>query len=289
MGWGKISVGFPWFNKMFLALMPFLAMFMGVGHMTRWKHDEAGRLVKELWVPFVLSIGAAIAAILFPKAIFEGSLLVPLGIGLAAWVLFSHLAGIRERLRHKGSLKAMAADVGGTGRSYYGMLLAHLGVAMFIVGATMVSNFGSERDVRMSPGDVHEAGGYRFRFEGVETVPGPNYQASRGRFSVFDGEERIAVLQPEKRSYFASQKPMTEAAIDWGLTRDLYVSLGEPLDGKGSGGDWALRIYYKPFVRWIWLGAVLMALGGILAVTDRRYRTHSKKAQVPTGAATAGA
>jgi cytochrome c-type biogenesis protein CcmF len=154
---------------------------------------------------------------------------------------------------------------------------------MFIVGATMVSNFGSEKDVRMSPGDVHESAGYRFQFEGVETVPGPNYRADQGRFLVFKGDEQIAVLKPEKRNYFASQKPMTEAAIDWGFTRDLYVSLGEPV----GGGDWALRIYYKPYVRWIWLGGVLMALGGILAVTDRRYRTRSRKVKVPAGAATA--
>jgi cytochrome c-type biogenesis protein CcmF len=156
MGWGKISVGFPWFNKMFLVLCPFLALFMGVGQMTRWKRDEAGRLVKELWVPFLLSISTAIGAILFLDVVVEGSLLVPLGLALAAWVLFSHLAGLWERLRHKRGLKAIAADLGSGGRSYYGMLLAHLGIAMFIVGATMVSNFGSEEDVRMSPGDVHE-------------------------------------------------------------------------------------------------------------------------------------
>ncbi len=282
MGWGKISVGFPWFNKMFLALTPFLALFMGVGNMTRWKHDEAGRLVKELWIPFLLSIVAAIAGIIVLPVVTSDSLLVPLGLGLAAWVLFSHLAGLRERLRHKRGLKAIAADLGSGGRSYYGMLLAHLGIAMFIVGATMVSNFGSEKDVRMSPGDVHEAAGYRFQFEGVETVPGPNYRAARAQFLVFRGDEQIAVLNPEKRSYFVSQKPMTEAAIDWGFTRDLYVSLGEPV----GGGDWALRIYYKPFVRWIWLGGVLMALGGILAVSDRRYRTHSRKVKVPAGATT---
>ena len=284
MGWGKISVGFPWFNKMFLALMPFLALFIGVGHLTRWKRDEADRLIKELWIPFLLAVGTAISAILFLPVVTGGLLLVPLGLGLAAWVLFSHLVGLRERLRHKRGLKAKIADMTGGGRSYYGMLLAHLGVAMFIVGVTMVSNFESEKDVRMSPGDVHEAAGYRFRFEGVETHPGPNYRAERGRFLVFKGEEQIAILQPEKRTYFASAKPMTEAAIDWGFTRDLYVSLGEPI----GGGDWALRIYYKPYVRWIWLGGVLMALGGILAVTDRRYRTYARKAKVPAGAAAAG-
>jgi len=283
MGWGKVSVGFPWFNKMFLALMPFLALFLGVGQGIRWKRDEAGRLVKELRIPFLLSIGVAIVGTWFPPLVGSRTLLVPMGLGLAAWVLFSHLAGLRERLRHRQSIKALAADATGGGRSYYGMLLAHLGVAMFIVGATMVSNFGSEKDVRMSPGDLHEASGYRFQFEGVETVTGPNYRAARGRFLVFRGDEQIAVLQPEKRTYFASAKPMTEAAIDWGFTRDLYVSLGEPV----GGDDWALRIYYKPYVRWIWIGGIFMALGGILAVTDRRYRIRRRKAAVPAEAATA--
>ena len=135
----------------------------------------------------------------------------------------------------------------------------------------------------MSPGDVHEAAGYRFQFEGVETLPGPNYQAARGRFLVSRDGEQIAVLEPEKCNYFASAKPMTEAAIDWGFTRDIYVSLGEPV----GNGDWALRIYYKPYVRWIWLGGLFMALGGILAVTDRRYRTRSRKVEVPADAAVA--
>jgi cytochrome c-type biogenesis protein CcmF len=283
MGWGKISVGFPWFNKMFLALMPFLALFMGIGQLTRWKHDEAGRLVKALWIPFLLSVGISIAAILVPDTITRGSLLVPLGLGLATWLLFSHLTGLWERLRHRRGMKAMVADMASGGRSYYGMLLAHLGIASFIVGATMVSNFGIEKDLRLSPGDVYEAAGYRFRFDGVETAPGPNYRAARGRIPVFRGEEQIAILEPEKRTYFTSAKPMTEAAIDWGLSRDLYVSLGEPV----GGDDWALRIYYKPFVRWIWLGGVLMALGGILAVADPRYRNRSRRAEVPAGVAVA--
>jgi len=282
MGWGKISVGFPWFNKMFLALMPFLALFMGIGHTTRWKRDEAGRLVKELWIPFLLAIGAAIAVIRFLPVVTSRSLLVPLSLGLASWILFSHLAGLWERLRHRRDIKAMAADVG-SGRSYYGMLLAHLGIAMFILGATLVSNFGSETDIRMSPGDVHETAGYRFEFEGVETVPGPNYRAAKGRFLVSRGHKRVVVLEPEKRTYFTSGQPMTEAAIDWGFTRDLYVSLGEPL----GGGDWALRIYYKPYVRWIWLGGLFMALGGILALTDRRYRTRSRGVDLPAGAVAA--
>jgi len=282
MGWGKISVGFPWFNRMFLALMPVLALALGIGHLTRWKRDQVGRLVKGLGIAALFSLTAAGAAGLFlprfPAGATGGPWLVALGLGLTAWVLLTHLAGLRERLRRRRDIAAVATDLKGGGRGYYGMLLAHLGIAMFILGITMVSNFGSEQDIRMSPGDVYEAAGYRFRFAGVTTVPGPNYRAARGRFLVFAGDRQIAVLEPEKRTYFTSPKPMTEAAIDWGFTRDLYVSLGEPLGEGEQGGDWALRIYYKPYVRWIWLGGLCMALGGLLAITDRRYRTTRRRA-----------
>jgi len=283
MGWGKISVGFPWFNKMFVAITPFLALFMGIGPMTRWKHDEPERLVRELWIALALAGAAAAGAVAFMPLTSGGWFYVPLGIGLAVWLLISHLKGVAERLKHKKGFTAFVSDLAGNGRSYYGMVLAHLGVAMFIVGATMVSNFGLEKDVRMSLGDEQEAASYRFRFLGVEDHQGPNYRAARGHFLVFEGDKQIAELWPEKRTYFTSAKPMTEASIDWGFTRDLYVSLGEPV----GGGDWALRIYYKPYVRWIWLGGVLMALGGILAITDRRYRTAPKAAKLPAGAAIA--
>jgi len=132
-----------------------------------------------------------------------------------------------------------------------------------------VSNYGLEHDVRMSPGDTSEIAGYDFKFEGVSQFPGPNYTANRGRFIMSQNGKQVAVLEPEKRTYFVQTRPMTEAAIDAGFTRDLYVSLGEPL----GGGDWSLRLYYKPYVRWIWLGGIFMALGGLLAITDRRYRT----------------
>jgi cytochrome c-type biogenesis protein CcmF len=282
MGWGKISVGFPWFNAMFVILMPFLAFFMGIGPVSRWKTNDAAWLVKRLWWAFAISLGLALAA-LWPS-VNLGQPLVPLGIGLAAWVVLSLVVTLRERYRHRRGLKAVLADLSGNGRSYYGMLLAHLGVAMFIVGATMVSNFGVEEDVRMSPGDSQEIEGYRFQFEGVTSVPGPNYRADQGRFLVFDGDEQIAVLKPEKRVYLVQTRPMTEAAINAGLMRDLYVSLGEPL----GGGDWSMRLYYKPYVRWIWLGAIFMGLGGLLAVTDRRYRSarRAKTAVAPDRAAT---
>jgi cytochrome c-type biogenesis protein CcmF len=284
MNWGKISVGFPWFNTMFVAVTPFLALFMGVGQMTRWKHDEPERLARELWLALVIAAVAAIATAVFMPLGSDTLLLVPLGIGLAVWVLTSHLAGLRERLRHKRGFGAMLSDMTGNGRSYYGMLIAHLGVAMFIVGITMVSNFDLEKDVRMAPGDTQEAAGYRFEFLGVRDKQGPNFQSQKGHFRVYQGDRQIAELWPEKRTYVASRQTMTEASINAGFLRDLYVSLGEPV---GTSGDWALRIYYKPYVRWIWLGAILMGLGGLLAITDRRYRTATKAIRLPAGAAAA--
>ncbi len=283
MAWGKISVGFPWFNKMFLAVMPFLALFMGIGHLARWKHDEPGRLARQLWIAFALSV--AVTALAFLPGISAGHATVPLGLGLAAWLTFSHLTGLYERLRHKRGLRGALADLTGNSRSYYGMLLAHLGVAVLIVGITMVSHFGVEKDVRMSPGTSQEVAGYRFQFEGAQAVNGPNYRAHRGRFLVFEGDRQIAVLEPEKRSYLTGGMPMTEAAILPGLTRDLYVSLGEAVDQQG---DWALRLYYKPYVRWIWLGAIFMGLGGLLALSDRRYRTATRRVRAADTVAAAG-
>jgi cytochrome c-type biogenesis protein CcmF len=277
-GWGKISVGFPWFNAMFVAVSPFLVLAMGIGPMARWKHDEIPRLVGVLWLAFAASL--AIFVLFSTGLVVPGNLYVGLGIGLAAWLLFTHLLSLKERLKHRGGFRAIGMDLRNRNRSYYGMWVAHLGVAVFIVGATMVSNFGSETDVRMSPGDVQEAAGYRFQFNGVKAVPGPNYTAMRGEFIVFEGERQVAILHPEKRAYLAGGMPMTEAGIDPGFLRDLYVSLGEAV---GTEGDWAVRLYYKPYVRWIWLGAIFMALGGILAVTDARYRTARRTATQPAG------
>jgi cytochrome c-type biogenesis protein CcmF len=268
---GKISVGFPWFNKMFLLTTPFLALLMGVGTLARWKHADPALLVKQLQAAFIVSLLFGLLSLL--PMFSGGNWLVGLGMGLAMWIATSHVVGLRDRLKHKQGFSGFWLDFKTGGRSYYGMILAHLGVAMFIVGVTMVSNYGIESDVRMSPGDVSDIAGYRFTFEGVQRSPGPNYNAHRGRFQVSKDGQQLTTLEPEKRTYFVQTKPMTEAAIDWGLTRDLYVSLGEPL----GGGDWSLRLYYKPYVRWIWLGGLLMSLGGILAVTDRRYRTTRVK------------
>ncbi|MCG6986050.1 MAG: heme lyase CcmF/NrfE family subunit [Thiocapsa sp.] len=281
-GWGKISVGFPWFNKMFIAISPFLILAMGIGPSTRWKHDEPARLIRSLWIALALGILVFIVAV---QPLFEdGGFYMAFGLGMSAWLVATHLINLAERLKNKGGLRALAGDFNGQSRSYYGMWTAHIGVAVFIVGVTMVSIHGSETDVRMSPGDVHEDSGYRFQFNGVQSLTGPNYSAQQGEFVVYKGDRKIAELYPEKRAYFSGGMPMTEAAINAGFLRDLYVSLGEPV---GTGGDWALRVYYKPFVRWIWLGAILMALGGILAMTDRRYRMARRAASLPSGATAA--
>jgi cytochrome c-type biogenesis protein CcmF len=152
------------------------------------------------------------------------------------------------------------------------MQLAHLGIAVFVIGVTMVKGYEAERDVRMEIGDTVVVGGYTFRLLGVKDVPGPNYKASQGEIELSLDGHVLRFMRPEKRSYFSSSMPMTETAIDAGLTRDIYVSLGEPL----PGGAWAVRVYYKPFVDWIWGGCLLMALGGIVASADRRYRLKVK-------------
>ncbi len=270
MGWGKISVGFPWFNTMFEMIAPFLVLAMGIGPMARWKHDDFAHLFRQVRVALVISLIAGGVALL--PMFSHGKMLVGLGVTLTVWLIATHLKNLQERLKHKHGLKGLLRDLAGGSRSYYGMWLAHLGVASFIIGATVVSNYGIEKDIRMTPGSDVTIAGYRFVFDGVSKTPGPNYTAYRGHFRVFDGANQVAVLEPEKRHYQMQGRPMTEAAIDPSLLRDLYVSLGEPIDG----GDWSLRVYYKPFVRWIWLGGILMALGGLLSISDRRYRIVRK-------------
>jgi cytochrome c-type biogenesis protein CcmF len=184
--------------------------------------------------------------------------------------LFTTLQGFRLRLANKDlSLQSFMSIP----RSFYGMSIAHLGVAVFIVGITLTSIYSEEKDVRMTPGEQFILGGYSFEFKGVQSVPGPNYQAQKGHLTVSKDNQLIATLYPEKRIYRVQRNAMTEAAIDAGLTRDLFIALGEP---RGEGGAWSLRIYVKPFIRWIWLGTIIMALGGLLAATDRRYRLTRK-------------
>ena len=270
LGFGKLSVGPPYFNTVFVPLMVPLVMMMGLGPVARWKKAS----LPDIWLRVRWALAASmVIAILLPLVMGEWTPLIGLGVLLAAWVITTALADLRRRMGNEGPLLQRLKT---PTRSYYGMQLAHLGIAVFILGVTLVKGYESERDVRMEVGDTLTTGGYVFRFDGVTEVEGPNYVAARGLVSVSRDGKPVTILHPEKRQYNASGMPMTEAAIDTGFLRDLYVSLGEPIPDSEA---WAVRIYLKPFVDWIWAGCLLMSLGGLLAVTDRRYRIKGRKAQ----------
>ncbi len=283
--WGKISVGFPWFSSMFVTFTPLMILLMGAGPLTRWKHQDSGDLLKQLRTALAISVAAGVVVAL-PFA--SDSWSAGLAVGLAMWLLTTLLTGARLRLRNRGGMGKLLSDLASRGgRSYYGMWVAHIGIAVFIIGVTFVTQFDIEKDVRMSPGQEIVLNDYLFRFDGVAVHEGPNYRAQRGTVRVSRDGQEVAVLHPEKRTYRVQTKPMTEAGIDAGLFRDIYVSLGEAL----GGGDWALRLYYKPMVRWIWLGGLLMGFGGLLAASDPRYRMRvlaKLRGETPTDALTAG-
>jgi len=281
MGWGKISVGFPWFTTMFVIFTPFLIIIMGLGPLARWKKQDPGDLARQLRIALLLSLAAGV---LLALPIFhEGNIWGGLAVMLSVWLLSSLVLSLRQRWRYRKGITGILKDIGSRGSgSYYGMVIAHLGVAVFIIGVTFVTQFDVEQDIRMSPGQTVELAGHTFRFDGARAIQGPNYRADQGTIRVFnkDGKE-VAILSPEKRTYLVQTRPMTEAGIDPGFTRDIYVSLGETL----GNGDWSLRLYFKPLVRWIWLGGILMGIGGLLAASDRRYRMAMARKTVPARAA----
>jgi cytochrome c-type biogenesis protein CcmF len=225
-----------------------------------------------------------VTALLLPLISGQWKPGVSFGLLLASWIVISMVVNLRERLRGaEGGAWARAArqPIG-----YWGMLLAHVGVAVFIVGVTLVKGYETERDVKMNVGDTVGVGGYTFRFDGTTDARGPNYRAARGNVDVSKDGKHVATMHPEKRLYNAGGNAMTEADIKTGVFGDLYVSLGEQLDG----GAWSVRVYSKPFVTWIWGGCLLMALGGLLALSDRRYRAPARReAVVPVGASSAAA
>jgi cytochrome c-type biogenesis protein CcmF len=275
---GKISVGPPYFDSVFVPLMTPALFLIGVGPLAQWKQASLPDLAKRLRWAFGVSI---LTAVMLPFALGSWTPLLSLGLLLAIWIVTTSLVGLRERIGH-GVGEGYLAKLAGVPRAYWGMLLAHCGIAVFVVGVTMVKGFETEQDVRMNVGETATIGGYTFRFDGVQDVMGPNYSAARGVFHVSKDGQETAVMYPEKRRYTAQNQVMTEAAIDTGLLRDLYVSLGEPLDD----GAWSVRLYHKPFVDWIWGGCLIMALGGVVAVSDRRYRPAWRREPqaVPAGA-----
>jgi cytochrome c-type biogenesis protein CcmF len=260
LGMGKISVGPPYFGVIFFWIMAPIMLLLGIGPMTRWKNDQAKTLWVHLRYIFILSI--ALGLILPVAVMGKAGLIVWPGIAASIWIVLTAFQNMRDKVKQRASWRDLPP-------SFYGMTMAHLGVAVFVIGVTLSNAFSVEKDVRMEPHKSLElAGGYSFIFEGTQVLEGPNYKADQGIVRVFKNGEELFSLHPEKRIYRVQQMPMTEAAIDWGFTRDLYIALGEPL----SEGAWSVRVYYKPFIRWIWIGGLLMALGGLLAATDKRYR-----------------
>ncbi len=264
LGLGKLSVGPPYFEAVFVPLMAPALFLMGVGPMARWRRAAVVDLARRLrW-----ALGtSALSAVVAPLALGRWTPLVGFGMFLAAWIACTCMLNLIGRLRAHPAAN-WAARLAAQPGSYCGMLIAHFGVCVFIVGVTVVGGYSVERDVRMAPGDTLTLGTYSIRFEGVREHRGPNYAAARGTLAVTRGGQPLTVLSPERRIYFASRMPMTETAIHRHFTRDLYVAMGEPLGPVA----WSMRVYYKPFVGWIWGGCLLMAFGGLLAVLDRRYR-----------------
>ncbi len=275
LGVGKISVGPPYFNAVFVPVMTPILFLIGVGPFARWKEASVPEIART--VKWALVAGALVA-IGLPLVYGTWSALTALGLLLAAWIVATAALNFVQRVQATRAGRSFVAAASSQPRSFVGMHLAHLGVAVFVVGVTMVSSFQDEKDVKLAPGQSVDVAGYHFTFNGVKTVEGPNYIAAQGDFDLAVDGKPLRKMNPEKRNYHSSQMPMTEAAIDAGLLRDVYVSLGEPIDRDKPEGEWAVRVYYKPFVDWIWGGCILMSLGGLLAMLDRRYRSRARAA-----------
>jgi cytochrome c-type biogenesis protein CcmF len=266
---GKISVGPPYFTTVFLMpMLPLLAL-LGIGMHASWKRARLGELKRPLTI--ALGVAAAVALVLAAFAYGQLKALTVVGLTAGLWIICSSLREPISRLRHRQTLSA----------AVLGMSIAHFGVGVFTVGVTTVESYKIERDLAMRHGDSTTIAGYTFTFLSERELSGPNYRAVEGEFAIDRGAERVALLRPQKRIYLVQTSPMTEAGINVGWTRDLFVALGDQL----GGGAWSVRIQYKPLIRYIWLGALLMAIGGLVAASDRRYRTQ----RVTEQAAAAGA
>ncbi len=267
MGLGKISVGPPYFNAVFVPIMSILFIIMGIGPLIRWKKAKQGELRKQISKPSVISI---VLGALFP-VLYAGEVngLASFGMILAFWVSLVVIKDLRNQAKGKQVKgKSNSYQFSKITLSQWGMTIAHLGIAVTIVGVTLVSSYEKEISVKMFPNDTVHVSGYDVTFKGIKAVKGPNYTAEQGQMEVHNNGSFVALLTPERRSYMVQTMGMTEAGIDPGLFRDVYVALGDPLPNNA----WAIRVHYKPFVRWIWLGAIFMSIGGVLAMLDKRYR-----------------
>ena len=272
---GKISVGPPYFNALFVPVTLVLLAFLGLGSLVNWKRHQAKEFL-PLWKILVVSIALGIV---FPLAYFgTAPIRVALSLSLCFWVVLSISRDIY--LKAKTAKQGFGAGLLRLSRSYYGMQIAHLGLVITVIGVTLTSTYSVEKDVRLGMNDKVDLGAYQFEWLGVREYSGANFESIQAKVAVLRNGQVIEYLYPEKRLYVVQNRSMTEAAIDSGLLRDVYVAIGEPLDND----EWAVRVYYKPFVRWLWLGALVMALGGGVAMTDKRYRLARQNAKITNSA-----
>ena len=264
LGLGKISVGQPYFNAVFIPLMAPALFLMGVGPITKWRSAKPIELATQLrWALAITVITSAVAAL----TMRSWTALIGFGLFIAIWIVCATINNLiaRLRLHPQGFLTGFKIQP----LSYYGMVIAHLGVAVFVFGVTMVTGFEEEKDLRMQAGSTSELAGYQIRFDGVKEVLGSNYTAAQGQITISKEGQVLTVMQPEKRKYFSSEMLMTEAAIYSKVSGDMYISMAEPV----SKSEWGVKVQYKPFISWIWAGAFLIALGGFFAILDKKYRT----------------
>jgi cytochrome c-type biogenesis protein CcmF len=258
-----ISIGPPYFNAIFVPLMIILVIALGFGPMTRWKRTSTDYLISQ--VKKVLAASLFIGLVLPLIILMEFSFTASVCAGLASWIVLTTAKDVSNKTANKSSIMAGLSSLP---LSYFGMILAHSGIAVMLIGVGITTFFSAERSVLLGPGESVELGSYNFRFNGHEEIRGPNYIGDRASISVMKDVSVLGDLFPERRIYLATGTPSTEMAIDAGFLRDLFITLGE----EKEGGFWSMTIYVKPFVRWIWLGAILMALGGAIAAGDKRYR-----------------
>ena len=263
LGLGSLSIGAPFFDQMFLIIMTPFALLLGIGPLVKWRRDQFSAIRTPVVVSVIIMLiaGFALPYLLQDKITVSAVL----GTMMTVIIVLLSLYEMHQRATHRDSFLQGITKLS---RSHWGMVLAHLGVAMTVWGIAFSQNYSVERDVRMNVGDSVQIADYDFTFKGISDANGPNYIGGKAQIDITRHGKPEATLFAEKRLYTVSKMPMTEAAIDWGFTRDLYVALGEKLDNNA----WALRLYYKPFIRWIWLGGLFMALGGLLCMFDRRYR-----------------
>jgi len=277
LGMGKISVGPPYFDAVFAPLMAVGVFLLGVGPFARWKEASLAVLAKQLWPWLLVSVAIGV---FIPLALGKWSAPVMAGIGLGVWAVLSTFAFLVTRVRETSGVGVLT-KLRTLPRSTWGMLFAHFGIGIFVLGVSFVRTYEVTSEMRMQVGETTTVGGYAFRFLGVEGVTGPNYESSRGTLEVTKNGKILTTLHPEKRMYTVQKMPTTEAAIDTSIWRDLFVALGEPV----GNDEWVVRIQHRPLIVWIWAGCLIMAFGGLLAATDRRYRLPAPRREMASGQA----